>query len=176
MLGVVDEELTGHDEQGHPVHGHRHVSASDAGESLDIPIDATVAVDGPLLQLLGGPLDGFMVKLAETPTRDLELLKIVDAKGEPSDEMYLARPLGDEWWGVHASLLQAVVRSDAVHIKDPDPAELRLRVKAVFGDDAELAIPVCEPGQHRWTPWRATDKGNKTRLCVICQLGQGSVL
>jgi hypothetical protein len=180
----MTDEVTGHDEQGMEIRGPRQVSVGDQGRSLEgqgeQPINETTRLVGSelagVVELYGGPLDGVKVQPLRTPTRDLEQLAIVDANGLPSDELYLAREVQGRWYGVHADMLQALVRSDEVHIKEPDPKQIRARLQEMFGADAKIVLPICVPGTHRWTAWQATPRCNRTRICVVCQTSQGAVL
>lgn len=179
----MEDEVTGHDERGMEIRGPREISVGDQGHSLEgqgeQPINETTRLAGSdlaeVVELYGGPLDGFKVRPLREPTHDLEQLLVLDANGQPSDEVYLARPYEGRWYGVYAEMLQVLVRSDDVHIKDPDPMEIRARLQAMFGKDAKLELPICEPGTHQWTAWTPTPRGNRTRICVICQTSQGAI-
>ena len=164
-------ELTGWDENGIEVYGSRSLERGDNGYSAEGKSPEEIST----INLFGGPLDGMTVRAA-APVADFNQLGVFDENGQPlTDEIYLARFLDGTWFGVHADLLQEAVRSDEVHLKDPSES-ISARMAGNAHIQWELAIPMCAAGEHRWSDWRLTPGGNRTRICVICKTTQANIL
>jgi hypothetical protein len=102
------------------------------------------------------------------PVDDLEDWALLEVELEDDDgtygEPYVLRRVDDEWWGVWAT----VAGKPEPH--DPDP----VRVRASWDErKGKLLTVPCDPGEHEWTEWRSTGRGNWTRHCPRCQISQG---
>jgi hypothetical protein len=166
-----EDEVTGWDETGIEIRGSRELRVGDDGFSAEGKSPAEMANIG----LYGGPLDGMVVRAA-SPVANFNQLQVFDTTGKPlTDEIYLARFLDGQWLGVDPELQKGALRSDDVHLKDPRES-LSARMGASDKVKWELAIPICANSDHRWSDWRLTPAGNRTRICVICQTTQANIL
>jgi hypothetical protein len=167
----LDKELTGWDAAGNPVYGDRVIEVGDQGFGAE---ERTPERQVTSIELYGGPLDG--QRVGAVLGKEYAPVVILDEDGQPkTDELYLLKIVGGDVFGVYAELVQGLIRSDEVHVKDP---ELPQAAQLPEGDPDKfrLAIPMCEKNRHHFGPWRRTPRGNKTRICERCLVSQSSIL
>lgn len=145
------------------------------GEALEVQ-KLTIGV-------VGGPLDGQIIE-AEAFPRDYQMidLKVWVEEEEFSgslDEPYILRRLpsedgsGEEWWAVWPPLVRPSEDDLALGPTDDDVEHMRAAHSDLGGQ--LLTVP-CKRGEHDWTPWQQTPRGNRVRQCRRCHVGQGSIL